>query len=239
LRASEGDNLRKLGFRQPIAVIPCGVDTQLIAQRLQALDQVDRWSDLARRPFVLFLSRIHSIKGVELLLDVWKALIRDFPEWTLVLAGAGDPAYVEACRKRAREHGIEKHCVWAGHVSELEKSWLYAKAAFYVLPSYSENYANTVVEALAHGTPVLTTPYTPWEILTSRECGWIADTTPKALGAAMHAALKMDSARRRQMGQKGQRLVEEGYSESFTSQCLEDSYLWLLGGTRPGFVRMD
>ena len=231
---NEARDLRKIGFRVPIAVIPVGVDTARIAvteDRLQTDAHPQR--EWINRPFLLYLARIHPKKGIELLLRAWSEVADRFAEHRLVIAGSGAPGYVGECKRLASESGIQDRCQWLGQVTETEKSWLYRHADVYVLPSYSENFGNTVPEALAHGTPVITTPHTPWTHLPAEGCGWIADTTVESLREAMVQALETTSCNRQQMGAVGRRLVEVRYSLVSVIERIDRVYGWLLGGPRP------
>ncbi len=228
----EAQALRKLGFQAPVAVVPVGVDTAAIAARahvgVAAFDPKP-----CPQPFVLYLARIHSKKGIELLLQTWAAVAPRFPGHFLALAGDGDADYIARCRQLAADLRLTDRCRWLGQVSEAEKSWLFRNAEVYVLPSYSENFGNTVAEALAHGTPVVTTLHTPWTALPDEGCGWIADTTLKSLGAALAQALETSPGERRRMGETGRRMVEERYSITSVIRRLDRIYAWLLGGPRP------
>ena len=233
--AKEGQELRELGFRAPIAVIPVGTDTRNVSPVAEhpppGAGEIER--RLGKRPFVLYLARLHRNKGIELLLRAWAEVARQFPNCLLVVAGSGSAEYVEQCRRLADGLQLEDRCLWLGQISEAEKGWLYAHAELYVLPSYSENFGNTVAEALAHGTPVLTTPHTVWTNLPAEGCGWLADTTVESLGGALVSALQTAPAQLRVMGQRGQRLIESHYSLNAVMNHLDRMYRWLLGGPEP------
>lgn len=232
--AQEARGLRALGFKAPIAVTAVGVDMDAITGAQRDNEQaVPPWPELANRPFLLFLSRVHPKKGIELLLQAWGKMDRRFDDWVLVIAGAGDPGYVEECRRAIADLGLEKRCFWAGQVDESQKSWLYRHAGCYVLPSYSENFGNTVAEALAHATPVITTPHTPWTNLPAEGCGWMAETTVESLRDVMTQALEMNPAERQRMGEIGQRLIEKQYSLASVVGQIDRVYAWTLGGPRP------
>ena len=226
--ANEARDLRALGFRTPIAVIPVGVDTGRIAGN--AGEARAGWTD---GPFLLYLARLHQKKGIELLLRVWAELAGRYPDYRLMIAGSGAPEYVDHCKRLAEELGIQDRCEWLGQVSESEKSWLYRHADAYVLPTYSENFGNTVAEALAHGTPVITTTQTPWTDLPQQGCGWIAEPTVASLRTAIGEALEASPSRCQGMGAKGRQLVEERYSLASVIERMDRMYGWLLGGPRP------
>ena len=229
----EARALRELGFRVPIAVIPVGVDTGAIDTNSSEIVLPDSIRGIEGQPFVLYLARIHPKKGIEMLLRAWAGLHQKFPAHRLVIAGSGDPDYLSACERLAAELGLEKSCLWAGQISDAEKSWLYRRADVYVLPSYSENFGNTVAEALAHGTPVVTTVHTPWTLLPEQGCGWIAEASVDAIRIALDKALETRPSDLRRMGEAGQRLVAQRYSLASVIGQMDRMYAWLLGGSRP------
>jgi len=226
---AEAADLRRLGFTNPIALVPVGVDVAGVARLQSLLPRSCPWPELVGREFLLFLSRLHPKKGIDLLLEAWARLSPGHPNHSLLVAGTGTPEYIRACREKAKTLGIGRSVVWAGHVDEIQRCWAYSNAAFYVLPTYSENFGNTVAEALAHGTPVLTTTGTPWRHLSDRGCGWIASPTVNSLVEQLSKALESTSAQRQLMGSGGRKLVEERYSLTAALEALDAIYHWVLG----------
>jgi glycosyltransferase involved in cell wall biosynthesis len=202
--------------------------------------------ELGGRPFVLYLSRLHPKKGLDLLIrsfaKVRKSEIRNqkFADWVLVIAGSGAQPYVEKCRRLAADLGIAKQCLWLGHVDEVQKSWLFAHARCYALPTSSENFGNTVAEALAHGTPVITTRHTPWKDLEEHGCGWFVDNTETEIGRALHEVFILNASARGRMSDSGQRLIRERYSLRAVLSDINAVYEWVLGGgPKPDYVRSN
>ncbi|HTN20043.1 MAG TPA: glycosyltransferase [Pelobium sp.] len=101
---------------------------------------------------LIFLSRIHHKKGIELLLDAL-ALV-DFP-FRLSIVGEGEPDYAENLKRKAVSEKLDGYINWVGAVYGDEKYQLLADHDAFILPSYNENFANVVIEAIAVGTPVL------------------------------------------------------------------------------------
>ena len=235
----EAQGLRRLGFRNPIAVVPVGVDTGSVARLQAELGLGCPWPELQGRPFVLFLSRIHPKKGLELLLQAWSHFFREYPEHRLLVAGTGEGPYVQSCQQIASDLGVSSKVFWAGHVTEAQRCWAYTHAACYVLPTYSENFGNTVAEALAHGTPVLTTSGTPWLELPREGCGWIASPSAASITGFLGKALAISEPERRAMGEAGRRLVERRYSLAAVIQDLDAIYHWVTkGGSPPACVEL-
>jgi glycosyltransferase involved in cell wall biosynthesis len=99
-----------------------------------------------------FIGRLHPVKG---LLPLFQALASVSFPWRLTIAGVGEAAYTAQLRARALELGIHAHMRWIGWVDGAAKYRLLAASDLFVLTSYSENFANAALEALAMGTPVL------------------------------------------------------------------------------------
>jgi glycosyltransferase involved in cell wall biosynthesis len=233
----EAQHIRELGFTRPIAVIPAGVDLAELEAQNADLSDACPWPALSGKRYFLYLSRLHPKKRLDMLIRVWGKLSERFPDWRLAIAGTGDKAYVDECQKLAKELRIEDKCFWAGHVSEREKSWLYAHAHCYVLPTFSENFGNTVAEALAHQTPVITTTETPWTDLRDFNCGWLIDSDESKLTSLLEEVLTMPDDKRRQMGQNGLALVHQRYSLDSVNRAILDLYTWLLGaGPKPAHL---
>jgi glycosyltransferase involved in cell wall biosynthesis len=248
----EADHLRALGFKTPIAVIPVGVDLSQIqnAEMLKAEilksefnkagDQISAFQNFSfqlfpDRKFLLYLSRLHPKKGLDLLIRSWAAVQRSrhsaldtrHSDWMLAIAGTGEKSYVDECRKLAEQLGIADQCLWLGHVDELQKSWLFTHAHCYVLPTSSENFGNTVAEALAHKTPVITTHHTPWVDLPKHRCGWIIDNTEAELCNALAEAMSINPATRQEMGVNGEQLIRQHYSLESVCKKVLAVYEWV------------
>lgn len=101
---------------------------------------------------LIFLSRIHHKKGIELLLDA--LVLVDFP-FKLSIVGEGEFGYVESLKSKVEGLKLTDYVEWVGAVYGEEKYRLLAKHDAFILPSYNENFANVVIEAISVGTPVL------------------------------------------------------------------------------------
>ena len=111
---------------------------------------------------LLFLSRIHAKKGLDLLLHALATMELSAPT-RLVIVGEGEPGYVAQLRRFAEENSRALPRIdWVGAVWG-EERWKYFQGAdLFCLPTHSENFGLAVLEACQVGTPVLTTVETPW-----------------------------------------------------------------------------
>jgi glycosyltransferase involved in cell wall biosynthesis len=209
----EAEQVRRLGHRGLVTVIPNGVDIDGFADG-DASHAETCWPELKDRRVVLFMSRLSPEKGLDLLIPVWAELMRSrtYSDAVLVIAGPDDRGYQRTVEKMIDEHGMRSRICMVGMVRGREKAALLRRADVFILPSYSENFGIVVAEAMACGTPVITTTGTPWEQLQQVDAGrWMAPTN-EAVGQALRELLDMSESKREQMGARGAALIREQYT---------------------------
>jgi len=231
--SKEAKNILSLGFKNPIAVIPNGID-------LSEFPFPEKKQEKAKST-VLFLSRIHPSKGIELLIKAWEFLpvsLRN--DWQIKIAGNGETEYIASLQQIINSKRLENEIYIVGPQFNMDKLKLYHEADLFVLPSYSENFGIVVAEALACCIPVITTKATPWEELNTYNAGWWIEIGADSLASTMLQAIQMDNAKRKQMGQNGRQLIAENYSIELVTLKMVELYDWSLGkAKKPSFVRLD
>ena len=171
---------------------------------------------------VLFFSRLHPVKRLELLLEAWPDIQRRAPGATLVIAGSGDVDYVRELRARAAPLGPQ--VTFTGFVEGEQKNELLRDAAVFVLPSLHENFGIAVLEALAAGLPVVVTPQVQLsDFLREHALGIIAESSASALASAVVAALD-DTVLRQRCRTQGAALVSRYFSPRAIGERLLDMY---------------
>jgi glycosyltransferase involved in cell wall biosynthesis len=216
----EGEEARKLGLRLPeVFCVPNGVAWPAQPQSLEA----GPFSELARRPYALFLSRISWKKGLDRLIAAW----REVPGIELVIAGNDDEGYQPQLEALARSSGIADRVRFVGPVSDEHKWALYQRAALFILPSYSENFGNVVAEAMAMGCPVVVSKDVGIaSLVRSSGAGIVPSCEPSELASEVRKLLA-DEEGRRAMGLRGRRAVEGTLSWDAVAARMEDVY-WRL-----------
>jgi len=218
--------IRDFGLQQQVAVIPNGVDCERFCP-----------GETPTRRRVLFLSRIHPNKGIDLLLSAWRELAPEFPDADLLLAGPGEPEHVRDLYSHLAAGDLPR-ANYRGPIPSSETPRVLREAWVVVLPSLSESYGMVVAEALASGTPVVTTTATPWPDLPGLGCGWWIEPKTDAIRDALHEALSIKQLDRRPIGEAAVRFARERHSLHVAAEAMERSYLWLAGkGERPEFVQ--
>lgn len=227
----EYENLRTLGLRQPIAIIPNGVPmplTDTVPPRLL------RSADSPRT--VLFLSRVQGKKGLLNLIDAW-ALLRPV-NWRLLIAGPNEDDHLAEVLGRARRAGVSEAVEYVGEVDGAAKAALYCGADLFVLPTFSENFGVVVAEALAHGLPVITTQGAPWADLPAYGCGWWIPIGVEPLVETLREAMALSDTERAAMGARGLAYVRR-YDWASIAEDMGAVYRWVLGqGDKPTCVRL-
>jgi len=203
------DTLTRLPHLQSV-VIPHGVEAP------NKVDPTDGNGKLR----LLFLGRLHPIKGIELLLQACRYL-PDNLLWQLTLAGSGEASYVNQLTQQMEYFGLRKHINLAGQVVGEAKKILFEHSDVLLVPSYSESFGLVVAEALAHGVPVIASRGTPWSTLKEKGCGLWVENTPKELANAIQ---KIASLPLRNMGTRGREWMLAEYSWHSVGQQTVDLY---------------
>ncbi len=160
---------------------------------------------LGGAPFVLFIGRISWKKGLDRLITA----MTDAPSVRLVVAGNDEEGYRQTLEAQAGAAGLGSRLVWVGPVQGADKAALLARAQALVLPSYSENFGNVVLEAMAAGCPVVVTPEVGVaSLVRESQAGCVIDGDPVALGSGL-AKLLADAPLRQAMGERGRATARE------------------------------
>jgi glycosyltransferase involved in cell wall biosynthesis len=224
----EANNLRSLGFKNPIAIIPNGVSLpEYCATHTEKKERI-----------ALFLSRIHPVKGIMNLIDAWER--SKFKGWKLLIVGPDENGHKYEVQRKVSAAGLNHQIEFVGSVDGDAKWKLFEKSSLFVLPSFSENFGIVIAEALAAGVPVITTKGTPWGDLIQHNCGWWIDIGIEPLESALREAMSLSDSERLAMGQLGRELVEKNYSWPKIAGDMSNTYRWILeGGTPPSCIRFD
>ena len=215
----EAAELQRFGWRLPrLAVIPNGVDEPSPCDGKIATDVV---AITAKQPLVLFLGRLSWKKGLDRLLRAFACTRAG----KLAIVGTDDEGLASRLVNLAGDLGIANRvCVLPRTIIGSEKERLFAAARVFVLTSYSENFGNTVLEAMRRRVPVVVTPEVgAADIVRESGGGVVAAGDPIPLGAAI-CRLTSDPDLARSMGEAGQRHAMAHYSWTGVAVQMEDLY---------------
>jgi glycosyltransferase involved in cell wall biosynthesis len=215
----EGTELQCFGWRLPrLVVIPNAIDEPLSANGKIASDVEAITSE---KPLVLFLGRLSWKKGLDRLLQAF-ALTQS---GILAIVGTDDENFAPQLVKLADELRIaDRIRILPRTVIGSEKERLFTAARLFVLPSYSENFGNTVVEAMRRGLPVVVTPEVgAAEVVRESGAGLVVAGEPEPLSSAIRL-LTADLSLARSMGEAGRGYAAQYFSWDHVAVQMEDLY---------------
>ena len=157
----------------------------------------------------LFLSRTDKEKGLDIVFDSFKEILSLNDGVKLKLVGPDNNGYLKNLLKAFPDVPYQ----WIPGLYGEDKIMEILKADVVILPSYSENFGNIILEALLFGTPVITSTGTPWvNIIPNVGCGWICEPEKKSFMNACEMALQVDQNGLKELGLRGQNYIKENYS---------------------------
>lgn len=241
----EAVHVRDLGIHVPMSVIPNGISTEGYSCR-KSMDGIKKQ--------ILFLSRVHVKKGIELLIDAFSHLYSDYPDWGVVIVGNGETDYIKTLENKVKALGLQDCIKILPPVFGDAKTKLYQESSLFCLPSFSENFGMVIAEAMSCGVPAITTNGTPWQLLNGEEStmgvsfdtlkkykrtGWCIELTIQNLESTLREAMNMDTHELYEMGQRGSNLVNENFNYSSVAKKTKRLYEWILnGGEKPEFIEL-
>lgn len=229
---SEYQDIRRMGFRQPVAIIPNGVDIPKCPPKKPG-----------RIRTLLFLGRIYRVKGLDMLLPAWGLIQNRYPDWQLKVIGPDNDGYLPQMQQLAAELGL-KRIYFTDAIFGQAKWQVYRDADLYVLPTYSENFGVTVAEALASGIPAIVTQGAPWAGLMKHRAGWWVETSVDALAESLEDALSRSRSELDAMGMRGREWMAADFGWQALTKRMSDVYYWILESrhnecTPPEFVKVN
>jgi glycosyltransferase involved in cell wall biosynthesis len=195
-------------FRGPVHIIPNMIDLPPDAPRAP-------WRT---PPIIGSMGRLSHEKGYDLLLDALAILRSKNIPFRAIIGGDGKEA--DALKTQAQRLGIADAITWAGWVAD--KAAFFASLDVYCMPSRTENFPITLLEAMAHGCPVLSTECGggPTEMLAG-DGGILTPITAEGVAAALAQAL-VDPAEFAAMGTRARTKVAQHYATPVVAKKLDD-----------------
>jgi len=220
---NELNSIRSIGLTQPIALVPNGIDFSPYPSLSET-----RFShfDFNNDRILLFIGRIHPVKGLKNLIYAWDKLKPS--GWRLIIAGPCENSHSDDLQKLVSKLALGDSIDFVGSVNPEEKAYLLSISSLFVLPSFTESFGLAVAEALAAKLPVITTSGTPWNVLESLNCGWCVDPNADALYKALSSALALPEYTLQSMGEIAHQYAIETLSLARVSSDMASVYEWMI-----------
>ena len=234
----EYQHIRRFGLPNPVAIIPAAVPGPPAhgptAEHFRSAFPIG-----SSPKVVLYLGRLHAVKGLERLIEAWSRLRPSSEEWVLVLAGPDEAGFEATLRAQITAAGCGDSVLFTGCLDNQQKWSALAAAELFVMPSDFENFAISIVEAMMAQLPVITTTGTPWKQLPEEGIGWCIEPTTQPLVRALREAMQMTPDKRHAMGARAAAFARRFRPEHVAADLLQ-VYEWLLGNSsRPACVTIE
>jgi glycosyltransferase involved in cell wall biosynthesis len=214
--AVEFEQIRALGFRQPIAVIPLGV-TPVEARSSEKQIEEHR---------LLFFGRIHPVKALDRLLHAWSFIEDRYPKWSLHIVGPDTEGYGKSLEALGRKLSLKRLQFHDPMYGERKNQYL-ADASITILPSHTENFGLSVAESLSVGTPVIVSDTTPWLEVEDKGVGWVSNNQVELLAQCLDHALSSDARLLVEMGARGRSWISTEFGWPHLAEKMVSVYQWL------------
>jgi glycosyltransferase involved in cell wall biosynthesis len=253
---SEAASIRAFGVKNPICIIPNGIDLPT-----GSVPSAPPWKDVLEpgKKVLLFLSRIHPKKGLINLLKAWAKIRKPemsngkSDDWVLAIAGWDQGGHEKELKQLATELGLEwmdiresgdggkgnkknkgaqTPCsvIFLGPQFDAAKDACYYYCDAFVLPSFSEGVPMVVLEAWANSKPVIMTPECNLPSGFQAGAALKVETTEASLVAGLNGLRGMSAEDRLGMGRRGHDLVLKQFTWSQVANQMQAVHLWILGG---------
>lgn len=237
---TEAEHFRRYGLRNPIAVIPNGVEPTNTPPGREQQNLRRDFPPLAAGKLLLFLSRIHPKKGLVDLLQAWARIQPQKRGWALAIAGPDEVQHESGLRRLTGELALTQSVQFLGPVYGDKKARLLSIADAFILPSHSEGFSIALLEAAAAGLPVVLTRECNFPELAAAGAAFETGAGAAGLESALRNLLALSDEQRTAMGLKGQNLVQQVYSWPAIAREMSAVYNWLAhGNSKPQCVRLN
>lgn len=230
---SEAAACRSFGISTPIAVIPGAVRAGDYADLPAADPLVAKYPRLGSSKIMLFLGRLHPKKGLRELLEAWSATRDSMKDWRLLVAGRDQLDHRRELEEVCRSRALDDRVVFAGPLHGEAKLQALALADANVLPSHSEGFPVSTLEAAAAGLPSLITAACNFPELAV--CGGAIEVRDdsESIATGLRRICRASDAEREAMGRTARDLVRREYTWARRCEQTLELYRWLLDGGAP------
>lgn len=231
--AKEYEDIRKFGLKNPVCLIPNGVD---LPKDISALkNQVPVWKDKVQngKKLLLYLGRIHPKKGLNNLIKGWHSLKKEHfkgksMDWELVIAGWDQGGFEDQLKKMVEDLDLKNDIHFVGPQFGKNKELAFAHADAFILPSFSEGLPIAVLEAWAFNLPVVMTQECNLPEGFETKSAFQIETSAESIAKGLLNLFLVSDKERQEAGANGKSLVAKKFNWQNIANELHDVYNWIL-----------
>ncbi len=232
INQAEAAAIRAFGLKNPICVIPNGVE---IDARNVVKSASPPWAAhvVGDRKVLLYLGRLHPKKGLSILLRGWKKAFKHEKDWILVIAGWDQGGHRRELEQLSCELKIADSVLFTGSLFGEVRDTAYQNANAFVLPSLSEGQPLVVLEAWSHARAVLMTQECNLPEGFENGAAIRMSSTVEGTAGALGKLFALEKSALEEMGRRGRDLVIGNFSWSQIASQMFAVYQWVLGRSAP------
>jgi len=234
---AEAYAIRAFGLKNPIAIIPNGIDLPILsnAENLKTetlKEENPPWKGLIEpgQKVLLYLGRIHPKKGLVNLLKAWAAANRKSTGWVLAIAGWDQDGHEKELQRLSADCGILDSVIFLGPKFGDDKATCYRNCDAFILPSFSEGLPMVILEAWAYGKPVLMTPECNLPEGFAANAAIRIEPGVEGIARGLQELFHASQPALRALGDNGRALVAGKFSWPEIAVEMKSVYEWVLGG---------
>lgn len=222
----EAEAIRKCGFKNPIAIIPNGIDLPINLPTNTKEKKVKT---------LLFLGRIHPKKGIKELILAWESFVKSSKgniDWKLNIAGWGDASHVSDLKNSIDKKGLSYSVSYLGAVYGDDKSSLLLNSDAFILPSFSEGLPMSILEAWSFKLPVLMTSFCNIPEGFTENAAIYIEPNQSSIYDSLILLSNLSHDELHVIGVNGYNLVKDKFTWEKVSKQMIEVYDWCLDNTK-------
>lgn len=187
---------------------------------------LNKFPELRNHHLILFLSRIHEKKGINLLISAIEKIDKKLLEnHIIVLAGSGDERYIQFLKNEIKSKNLESYFKWVGMLRDDMKWSAFKSSDAFILPSHQENFGIVVAEALSQKLLVLTTnKVNIWQEINEYNAGIIKNDDIDGIKSLLEEYINLNENEKYQMKENGYKC----FNERFSKNAFKEDFLKLI-----------
>ena len=223
LTRAEKEQVARLGYETPVVVAPNGIKATPFKALPDPSEFIQRYPVLKGKRIILFLGRLHAKKGLDILARSFSILAKRFEDIVLLVVGPNKFGTREKMESILSSENLLGRTMFTGLLTGEDKLAAINCADLFVLPSHSEGFALTVLEAMAARLPVVITKGCEFNEVSEHGAGLVVEADEGQIAEAITTLLS-DADLCKRMGQKGHKLVNERYTWQAAAATMANLY---------------
>lgn len=219
----EKEQYLKMGVEEDrIEIVPLGINIEEYSDLPEEGIFREKFNISKDDKLIIFIGRVHEIKGLDLLIDAFKELADSEDDVKLAIVGPDD-GYMDALNLRIAECDLSDKVIVTGPLYKSEKQEALVDCDLFVMPSKYESFTTSGLEAMACGKPLVLTKNNHIHDWVDGSVGLACDDDKMSLKDAM-AEVLFDEELSKKFGMNGRRLIQEKYNWDMINEQILNIY---------------